>query len=101
LDDTELAATHVTDDVPVARREIVKILILALRRIEELKDPIALDVHCLDVDELVVGPLDRIRMIGSVFRDQGAVAVTNLAEQDIPNQRGWEDPPVLPERSLW
>jgi hypothetical protein len=100
LDDSKLATTYVTDDVTVTGREVVEILILTLRCIEELKQAVALDVYCLDVDELVIRPLIRIRMRGSVFRNQDAVAVTDFAEQDITNNWCRKYLAVLPERCL-
>jgi len=75
-------------------------LVLAVSRVEELKDSVTLDVYGLDVDELVIRPLVRIRMRGSVFRNQDAVAVTDFAEQNVPDQRSWEYSPVLTMRCL-
>jgi hypothetical protein len=55
-------------------------LVLALCRVEELKDFITLDVYWLDIDELVIRPLCGVWVWRTVFRNQGAVAVTDFAE---------------------
>jgi hypothetical protein len=48
LDDSKLAAPYVTDDVTITGREVVEVLILALRCIEELKNLITLDIYGLN-----------------------------------------------------
>jgi len=48
LDDSKLATTCVTNDVTITGREVVEILILTLRCIEELKNLVTLDIYGLN-----------------------------------------------------
>jgi hypothetical protein len=86
----------------VTKSEVVEILILAFCCVEELEDLVAFDINWLDVDELVIWPLIRIRVRGSVFRERvSAIAVTYFTEQDIANNWRWENLTILSVRGLW
>jgi hypothetical protein len=100
-DNTQLPSSGVADNVTIPEREVVTVLLLSIRRVEELKDPVTLDVYWLDKDQLVVGPLNGIRMRGTVCRNIGAGAVLYLTKQHIPTIRRRIDAAVLPIRCLW
>jgi hypothetical protein len=76
-------------------------LLLSICCVEELKDPVTLDVYWLDEDQLVVGPLNGIRMSGPVCRNVGAGAVLYLTKQHISAVRRWINAAILSMRGLW
>ena len=60
--------------------EIVKVLVLAVGRVEKFKDLVALNVNGLYEYQLVVGPLTRVRMRGSIIWNGRAIAIAHLAK---------------------
>ena len=88
------------DQLALRIRKVVLVLVVPVSRVEELKDPVALNVYRLYKHKLVVRPLFCVRMRGSVFRNLGTGAVLYLTEQYVPNNWCWEYLSVLAVRSL-
>jgi hypothetical protein len=100
-DNTQLPSSGVANNITIAERKVVTVLLLSICCVKELKDSVTLDIYRLDKDQLVVGPLNGIRMSGPICRNVGAGAVLYLTEQHISTIRRRIDATVLPVRSLW